>query len=65
MGLAFSRGHSGPDGLGFLQVAVSGIELPQSGGAVVAGGQLVELLLVPGRAFEIALFLRELRQLPE
>ena len=65
MRLALARGHFGPDRLGFLQLAATGIQLPQPGRAIIAGGQLVELLLIPGGALDVSLFLRELRQLLE
>ncbi len=56
-GLALASGHPGPDRLGLLELAVPGIKLGQPGRAVVAGGQLVELFLIPGSDFHVALFL--------
>ncbi len=63
--LALAAGHLRPDRLGFLELAVPGIELGQPGRALVAGGQLVELLLIPGGALEVAFFLGQLRELLE
>ena len=54
-----------PDGLGLVQVAGADVELRQAEQALVAGGQLDELLLVLGGGLEVALLLGELGELLE
>ena len=56
-------GHLRPDRLRLVQVARAGVELAQPRDALVAGGQVDELLLVAGGGVDVALLLGELREL--
>ncbi len=62
-GRALAGGHLRPDPLRLVQVARAGVELAQSRDALVARGQVDELLLVAGGAVDVALLLGELGEL--